>query len=63
MKKKLICVLLAGCMAMAPVTAGFAAEATTEAASEGEKKTAYPLTISNFNYEKEAVEETFEKAP
>lgn len=63
MKKKLICVLLAGCMAMAPVTAGFAAEATTEAASEGEKKTEYPLTISNFNYEKEAVEETFEKAP
>ncbi len=63
MKKKLICVLLAGCMAMAPVTAGFAAEATTEAASESEKKTEYPLTISNFNYEKEAVEETFEKAP
>ena len=48
---------------MAPVTAGFAAEATTEAASESEKKTEYPLTISNFNYEKEAVEETFEKAP
>lgn len=63
MKKKLICVLLAGCMAMAPVTAGFAAEATAEAASESEKKTEYPLTISNFNYEKEAVEETFEKAP
>ena len=63
MKKKLICVLLAGCMAMAPVTAGFAAEATTKAASESEKKTEYPLTISNFNYEKEAVEETFEKAP
>lgn len=27
------------------------------------KKTEYPLTISNFNYEKESVEETFEKAP
>ena len=38
-------------------------ETTSEAASETGKKTEYPLTISNFNYEKEPVEETFEKAP
>ena len=89
MKKKLICALLAGCMAISPATMSFAAEtelatdaaseavteaaseaaseavteATSEAASETGKKTEYPLTISNFNYEKEPVEETFEKAP
>lgn len=76
MKKKLICVLLAGCMTMAPLSMSFAAEtetteaaseaateAATEAASESAKKTEYPLTITNFNYEKEPVEETFEKAP
>ena len=34
-------------------------EATSEAASETGKKTEYPLTMSNFNYEKEPVEETF----
>ena len=77
MKKKLICALLAGCMAISPATMSFAAEtelatdaaseavteATSEATSETGKKTEYPLTISNFNYEKEPVEETFEKAP
>lgn len=96
MKKKLICVLLAGCMTMAPLSMSFAAEtetteaatesaeatteaaetttettesttetaeSTTEAASESAKRTEYPLTITNFNYAKEPVEETFEKAP
>lgn len=71
MKKKLVSMILAGCMVLAPVQMGFASETesetavteTAEAAAEEGTRTEYPLTISTFNYEKESVEETFEKAP
>ena len=38
-------------------------EAATEAPAEEAKRTVYPLTIQTYNYAKEPVEYTFEKAP
>ena len=40
-----------------------ATEAATDAATESAKRTVYPLTIQTYNYSKEPVEYTFEKAP
>lgn len=67
MKKRLICMLLAGCMAAVPAASVCAQETEimeAEAKEQaGETRTEYPLTVSTFNYAKEPVEETFEKAP
>ena len=50
----------------APETTEAATEAAAEAATEAPaevKHTVYPLTIQTYNYAKEPVEYTFEKAP
>lgn len=41
---------------------GASAKAPASAVEQG-KRTAYPLTVTTYNYAKEPVEETFEKAP
>jgi len=70
MKKRAVSLLLCASMAVSSVTGmGVVAraEGETEAATENvantEESANYPLTVSTFNYAKEPVEETFEKAP
>lgn len=78
MKKKAAAIVLAGLMCgltafgsgsgVVTAAGNEAEEAVTEAEtkeseSEADKSSVYPLTISTFNYEKEAVEETFTEAP
>lgn len=66
--KKLTALLLIGAMTLGLGTAAFAeeaAEAVTEAATEAaaDEESHYPVTITTYNYEREEVEVTFEKAP
>lgn len=67
MKKKTVSLLLCASMAMS-LTMGtgmlaMASEETEAVTEEAAESANYPLTISTYNYEKELVEETFEKAP
>ena len=67
MKKRAVSLLLCVGMAASLVTGTGAvvrAEGETEVLTEAAEVSAnYPLTVSTFNYAKEPVEETFEKAP
>lgn len=68
MKRKTMNLLLSVCIATSlTMSCGmtiFAEEGTSATAeAPSEESSNYPLTISTFNYAKEPVEETFEKAP
>lgn len=59
---KAVAMILAAGMMMGSYT-GVALAAESSATSGEAQQSNYPLTISNFNFAKEPVEETFEKAP
>lgn len=58
---KILSLLLALVMILSCAAVSFADEG--EAAAQEAKRTQYPLTITTYNYAKEQVEYTFEKAP
>ncbi len=61
--KRIASLMLALMMVLAVAVCGGQNSVATAENTDGAKRTVYPLTIQTYNYEKELVEYTFEKAP